>query len=110
MVSTIDTQNTTLEPIRKINKTPKQLAQFKRIQALGWESRRGKHWKSIARDEARKVYLNSLVPHMSEIMRIHLDEAKKPLATKERLYMVDQLIGQATKSIELEDAELKLDI
>lgn len=92
----------------------KQLEHLARIRPLAYASprhgKRGPTWKVLAREEARRTYIANLMPHMDKIMQVHLDEAKKPLSTKERLYAFDQAIGQATKSIEIEDADLKLDV
>lgn len=50
-----------------------------------------------AEQQARELYFNKLIPKLRKLTDIQIEEALKPYNSKERMYVINQLVGKPTE-------------
>ena len=69
------------------------------------KSKRGKGYKVIAKENARKAYEEKLAKEFEEISEIQFESAKWFGSVKERIYVINQMIGEPEKKMALSGVE-----
>lgn len=70
-----------------------------------------KSWKTVEKEKLREHYIQTLSEHFDELTHIHLESAKDPENKDERRYALDQLLGKAKESVEVDiKGNLKVDV
>lgn len=78
---------------------------------LGGRPKGKKDWTTVEKEKAREHYQNELAKHFDRLIHIQFDEALKPYNVKERMYVIDQMMGKPKESMEVEQVvNLKIDV
>ena len=60
-----------------------------------------KHKKTLEREAQREAYNRIVDEHWDDILLVHMEQAKKPDSVIERKYVMDQRIGKAKDTVDV---------